>query len=325
MIKLSVKFYMIILMLTFIVVFASKANAQCSINPSTQEIHFPSATIMPSQRGSAGTVLYSVTLSVGQINFNCGTNLKSTWRSAFARPEANKTSLANVYATNVAGIGLRIKWPLSRAENAWVPGNYSCLGNCVEPADKILLELVQTGVTANSTIPAGLIASIFLSADNDPTNKVTLLNIYSGEITVAVRSCAIYASSNSVDLGTYSLADVAKAKFTGDKKDFSITLDCPQNTSAKITFEGRTAWGMGTGIIENSGDAKNAYIKLYQKSGQRYTARALNTAASFGSSASFTGVRTVTYAGEMYFDDSTRAIVTAGSVAANIIYTLTLN
>lgn len=325
MIKLSVKSFITILTLIFITGFASEAGAQCSTGSFPQTVYFPSATITPSERGSAGTVLYSFAMSVNEISFDCGSGVKSSWYSTFTRPEAGRTSLTNVYTTNVPGIGIRIKWPQSRAENAWVPGSYSCQGSCIEPADKVLLELVQTGVASSGTIPSGIIATVVVSPDNQSNNTVTLLNISVGEVTVAVRSCAIYASTNSVDLGTYSLADVVKAKFVGEKKEFTITLDCPQSTSAKITFEARSAWRMSTGIIENSGDAKNAYIKLYQKSGQRYTAKALNTSASFGSSASFTGQRTVTYAGEMYFDDSTRANATAGSVTANIIYTMTLN
>ncbi|WP_380184118.1 fimbrial protein [Kalamiella sp. sgz302252] len=300
-------------------------KAGCSIGSQAQTIQFPAITITPSDRGSVGTVLYSTSIQVGQINFSCGSGVKSSWRSFYTRAEASKTAIDNVYSTNVAGIGLRIKWPQSRSDNAWVPGSYSCQGNCIEPADKMVLEFVQTGVASSGTIPAGAIVGISVSPDSEPGNTLTLLNISLGEVTVSTRSCAIYASTNNVDLGEYSLADVIKTNFSGEKKDFTITLDCPAETSAKITFEGRTAWGMDTGVIENAGDAKNAYIRLYQKSGQRYTAKAINTEASFGSSAAFTGKRTVTYAGEMYFDDSTRANATAGSVTANVIYTLTLN
>ncbi|MBV4368046.1 fimbrial protein [Erwinia phyllosphaerae] len=302
------------------------ARASCSLGSQLQTITFPAITVTPSEKGSVGTVLASVTMPIGKINYSCGQNVASTWYSSYSRPEMTKTSVTNVYSTNISGIGVRIRWPQSRGDNSWIPGNYSCRGSCNEAADKVLLEVVQTGnVTNCGEVYAGRIATVVVSSDDAPQNTLPLLNINTHGITVNVRSCSIYSSTNSIDLGKYSLADVIKSGFTGDKKDFSITVDCPEKTSAKITFEGKTAWGMETGVIENAGSAQNAYIKLYQKSGTRYTAKALNTSASFGSSASFTGKRTVTYAGEMYFSNSTRPNATAGSVVANIVYTLTLD
>lgn len=305
---------------------SSGASATCIMNSRLQTITFPAITVTPSEKGNVGTVLASVTMPLGKIDYSCGNNVASTWYSSYNRPEMAKTSVTHVYSTNISGIGIRIRWPQNRGDNSWLPGNYSCRGNCSEPADKVLLEVVQTGNVSNSgEVYAGQIATVVVSPDDAPQNTLTLLNINIYGITVNVRSCSIYSSTNSIDLGKYSLADVIKSGFTGDKKDFSITVDCPEKTSAHITFEGKTAWGMETGVIENAGDAKNAYVRLYQKSGTRYTAKALNTSASFGSSAPFTGKKTVTYAGEMYFSNTTRPNATAGSVVANIVYTLTLD
>lgn len=304
--------------------FSFSAKSECTKSSSLSTVSFVPINVTPSDRGAAGTVLYSVSVSVPPINYTCGTVVKTTWKSTFSRPEMIKSAINNVYETNVPGIGIRIRWPASRGDNAWIPGAYSCQGNCTEPADKVLLEIVQTGNAISGTIPAGRLATIDLSADSAPQNTINLLNIDIGTITVNVRSCAIYASNNSVDLGSYSLVDIQKTGFVGAQKDFTITLDCPEQTSAKITFEGKNAWGMSSSVLENTGTAQNAYIKLYQKSGQRYTAKALNKQASFGSAASFSGTRSVTYAGQMYFDNSTRANATAGTVSANVIYTLTI-
>lgn len=300
------------------------AWAACSMSTPLQNITFPSFTIVPSDRGTVGTVLASYTLPVSRIAYTCGSGVSAQWTSSYSRAYI-KTAISNVYNTNVDGIGIRIRWPQTQTENSWVPGAYTCRDNCVQANDNILLELVQTGTAASGVIPSGLIATVTLAAENAPQDKLTILNISTGEITVAVRSCSIYASTNRIDLGDYSLADINKSGFTANKKDFSITLDCPVSTSAKITFEGKNAWGMTSGVLDNMGSAKNVFVKLYQKSGQRYTEKALNKTENFGSSAAFTGQRSVTYAGEMYFDDALRNDISAGNVSANIIYTLTLN
>ncbi|EOS95182.1 hypothetical protein SY86_13875 [Erwinia tracheiphila] len=172
-------------------------------------------------------------------------------------------------------------------------------------------------------IASGNLLNVNVAPVSNPQNSLTLLTVNLGLVTVNVSTCAIYASSNSIDLGDYTLSEVKASGFQGDKKDFTITLDCPTSSSAQITFEGRNAWGMSSGVIANSGSAQNSYIKLYQKNIRRYTEIPLNTIITFASN--FTGMRSVTYAGEMYFDESTRKSITAGSVTANIIYTLTIN
>lgn len=319
-------FYFVInigLMLAAISSFTAKA--ECSLTTLPATINIPDLTLSPSDRGQVGTVLYSVSLPAPSISYTCGNSVRSTWYSTYVRPEMSRTNIENVYETGIAGIGIRIKWPESRAQNAWVPGNFSCQGNCFEAADKIKIEFVQIGNAQSSTLAAGEIVDISVSADNAPQNKKTILTINLGTVTVNARSCSIYASNNNVDLGDYSLVDIKKTGFLGDRKDFTITLECYNPTSAKITFEAKKAWGMGDSVMENAGTSKNAYIKLFQKSGSRYTEKPLNSTFSFGSTSSFTGQRKVTYAGQMFFSESNRAQVTAGTVTANVVYTLTIN
>lgn len=316
--KVTISLLLLVGLLSF------NSYAGCSLTSPLQNITFPSITVVPSDRGSVGTVLYSATLPVSRITYTCGSGVTAQWTSSYTRPFI-KSAISNVYNTNVNGIGVRIRWPYSQTNNSWVPGSYSCRENCVQANDKILFELVQTGTAASGIIPAGSIARVVVTPENEPQNQITILNISSGDVNVAVRSCAIYASTNRIDLGDYSLADVVKTGYSAAKKDFSITLDCPEMTSAQISFDGKTAWGMSSGVLENSGTAKNVYVKLYQKSGQRYTEKALNKLQSFGSSAAFTGKRSVTYAGEMYFEDALRPGISAGDVSATIVYTLTLN
>lgn len=304
---------------------SSYVQASCVLTSAAPVINIPSIVLSPSEKGTIGTVLFSMRVAVPGVSYTCGSSVKSTWRSSYLRPELSKSTIDNVYNTSIQGIGIRMKWPESRTQNSWVPGSYSCQGSCIEPTDKILIEFVQTGNASGGTISAGDIVEVSVSADNDPQNSLVIMNMVLGEVVVKVRSCAIYASTNSIDLGEYSLADAQTGGFLGDKKDFTITLDCPDPSVAKITFDGRSAWGMSSGVIANAGDAQSAYIKLHQKSGQFYSEVPLNTITSFGSNAAFTGKRTITYAGEMYFDESTRSGVTAGSVRADVVYTLTIN
>lgn len=317
----------LILRLGILLLFIPCASwAACNV-PHPFSYNLPDILLTPSEKGTPGTVLYSQKIGVPEISYNCGTSVKSTWRSAYARPEFSKTSIGNVYSTGIAGIGIRIRWPESRGSNSWVPGAYQCQGSCIEPGDYLVIEFVQTGNSQSGVIAAGPLVEVNVSPDNNPAQQATLLRINNSSITVQVRSCAIIASTNSVDLGDYSLADLKKSGATVPKKDFQITLNCPSRSSAQIQFDGITAWGESA-LLKNNGSAEYVYVKLYNKYSSCsfcYNEIALNEKINFGSAASFTGSRSVNYAAEMFFNESTRSRITAGTVEASVIFTLTIN
>lgn len=312
---------------TLIIVMPGISQAACTyVTPV--DITLPDIVLTPSQKGTPGTVLYSKRFQVPAISYFCGTSVYSTWRSAFVRSEFIKSSIDNVYSTGIAGIGVRIKWPESRGINAWVPGSYQCQGSCTEPSDGLLVEFVQTGNSQSGIITAGLLMEVNVAPDSSPGQQTTLLRLHNNLITVQIRSCSIIASSDHIDLGDYFLADVMKSGTTAPKKNFHITLNCPNRSSAQIQFDGVTAWGQGSSMLKNKGDAKYVYVKIYTKYGPCaacYRDIKLNEKINFGSAAPFVGTRKVDYAAEMYFDDANREKITAGSVEASVIFTLTIN
>lgn len=311
----------------FIIIAPGISQAACSyITPAT--ITLPDIVLTPSQKGTPGTILYSQRVRIPSITYQCGTNVYSTWRSKYVRADFIKTNIDYVYSTGIAGVGVRIKWPESRGANAWVPGSYQCQGTCTEPSDTLLVEFVQTGNSQSGNINPGLLVEVNVSPDSNPTQEVTLLRVYNNNIKVQIRSCSIIASTNHIDLGDYFLPDVKKTGVTAPKKDFSITLDCPNRSTAKIHFDGITAWGQDPSLLKNQGSAKYVYVKIHNKYAQCaicYRDIKLNEQLDFGSAAPFQGVRKVNYAAEMYFDDSNRDKITAGNVEASIVFTLTIN
>lgn len=318
-------YHIVVCAFLIMMTYSSNALSKCLVVNSLGNFSFPAVTLTASERGSTNTVLYRYAIPLNSISYTCGQGVVATWKSEFVRPEFTNTSIPNTYTTGIPGVGIRVKWPESRGQNAWVPGSYSCTGTCVEPVDRIVIEFIQTGVIKPGVLHAGNLVKISVSADNNPQDRVEMLNINIGEVDINVRSCSIYASSNSIDLGTYTLIDVNKSGYQGDIKDFSITLDCPDTSSAKIQFDGTNPWGMTGGILVNSGSANYAYTRLYSKLGTRYRELALNKLINFGSIAAFKGVRQVDYAAQMYFDETNRNKVTAGNVNSNVVYTLSID
>lgn len=317
----------LILKLCVVIVFLPCASYAACIVDHPITFNMRDILLTPSEKGTPGTVLYSEKIGIPEISYSCGTSVRSTWRSTFARPEFSRTSLDNVYSTGIAGIGIRIKWPESRGLNGWVPGAYQCQGRCIEPGDYLVVEFVQTGDSQSGVIAAGPLIEVNVSPDDNPTQQTTLLRLNNSTVTVQIRSCAIIASTNYIDLGDYSLADLKRTGVTVPKKDFQITLNCPSSSSAQIQFDGITAWGERA-LLKNNGSAEYVYVKLYNKFGscaRCYNEIALNEKINFGSAAPFTGSRSVNYAAEMFFNESTRDKMTAGTVDASVVFTLTIN
>lgn len=305
--------------------YSAAVQSKCIYTTNIGTINFPSVTLSASEKGTINTILYRYSIPINRVDYSCGQAVVATWKSEFSRPEFNSTNISNTYTTGIPGVGIRVKWPESRGQNAWIPGSYSCTGQCFEPSDNMVIEFIQIGTIKPGTVQAGPIAKIYLAAANSPQDSVVLMNINIGQIDVNVRSCSIYASTNSIDLGEYILSDVKKNGFQGEFKDFSITLDCPEKSSAKIQFDGTNPWGMSGGTLVSSGTAKYAYTRLYSKIGSRYRELTLNSLISFGSVAAFTGIRKVDYAAQMYFEDSKRSLITAGNINSNVVYTLSID
>ncbi|PLR36279.1 hypothetical protein CYR55_12000 [Chimaeribacter californicus] len=250
---------------------AAAAN-NCSITSgSVMNIAITIPTLRPASNGTSGTVLGSAEIQAPGISYNCGTNIKNTWRSKFTRPEFSTESIiSNVYQTNIPGLGIKLSWPSSRA--AYFPSAYPCNGACSERADIVRLEFIQTGTISAGIIPAGQIGVVQVTADTDPGAPLTLMNvILSSAVDIQPKSCAILTTYQNVDLGSYSIADFTSKKITkGVLTDFELTLDCPVMAPVKIAFTGEQNIGAGKGIIKNCDTtecAKSVEVKLMNSMG----------------------------------------------------------
>lgn len=248
------------------------AANNCSITSgSVMNIAITVPTLRPASNGSSGTVLGAAEIQAPGISYNCGTNIRNTWRSKFTRPELSTESMVpDVYQTNIPGLGIRLSWPTSRG--AYFPTAYPCNGACSERADTVKLEFVQTGTISAGVIPAGQIGVVQVTADTNPGAPLTLMNVtLASAVDIQPKSCAILTTYQNVDLGSYSIADFTTKKITkGVVKDFELTLDCPVTVPVKIAFTGEQSIGAAKGVIKNCETtecAKSVEVKLMNSMG----------------------------------------------------------
>lgn len=280
-------------------------------------------TLTPAKRGVPGTVLGRGEVNTPAISYNCGNLIRNTWRSRFTRTESTQQASDNVYNTSIAGLGIRLSWPSSR--NMFFPNAAECISSCSEPADKVVLEFVQTGPITGGTILAGIIGEVNLEADSNPGNPVNLMTIrLATPVNVEPKSCAILTPVQNVELGTYSLADFqSRVVRRGAKVPFNITLDCPQQTSLEFSFSGEHPVGTVTGFIANcetSGCAKEVGVKLLDNSGNR----AVNTQGTYSAAVTLTGKQSYLYYANIE-PQTTAAAMGAGKIDTSVIFNIRMN
>nr|WP_129954395.1 fimbrial protein [Rahnella sp. RFA10(1/100)] len=285
-------------------------------------------TLRPASKGTVGTVLGRAEVNTSAITYTCGALIRNTWRSAFTRPESTLQASDNVYNTNIVGLGIRLSWPASR--NAYFPDAFECIGICTEPADKVVLEFVQTGVIKSGTIPAGLIGHVSLVADTSPGTPVDIVTINLGApIDVVPRSCAILTTTQNVDLGTYSLADFQSRKVRrGAEVPFTLILSCPDQTSVQFQFRGERPVGAPNGYIANCDDescAQQVGVRLLNNSGSAIdTAGAsVDATGKKGASTIISGDKTFGYKAQIYPLDETK--MTAGKIDTFVVFDILMN
>ncbi|WP_395300766.1 fimbrial protein [Enterobacter sp. ECC-175] len=308
--------------------------ATCKLDsaPSVLSIN-DSITLNPASSGTAGTVLWSKTYSVPSLKYSCDASAGSQWFSEYSRAYLT-TAIDDVYATEISGIGIRVKWP-SNASGAWLPGDSgtptSCANGCSINNSTVLVEFVQTGRLSQGEnyIPAGELAAANVVPTTDAGERLRIMTINLGTaIKVVTRSCAIYPSSNAIDLGTFSLASFTLDNaFQGDKKPFSITINCPTTEDIGITFSSvsKVPFGAVSGVIgaeEGEGYASNFSIRLFEKQRQISNALKINTEYPY----TVTGTVVNNYEAQIYVPASINRAnqLTAGKVVGAVQYTMVI-
>lgn len=325
-----------LLILTSVIVYSLVGNnayaALCELTSPLATLNITDdITLTPAEVGVNGTVLWSKTYQVPDISYKCNSSTQATWHSSYTRNYL-ASQMTNVYVTEIPGIGIRMKWP-SNSSNSWLPGNsgaaISCSTGCSLSNTTVLLEFIQIGNlnAGENYIPEGKVAEASVIPVTDPGEKLSILTINFGTaIKVVPRTCAIYPSSNYIDLGTYSVAEFINDKEKqGEKKDFTITVACPSTSVIGLQIDslGKIPFGATGGVIgveSGEGYASNFAIRLFVKSGYAYTA------LNIGKSYTFTASPTITrnYQAQIYVPESLDRTtqLTAGQVVGVIVYTM---
>ncbi|KUR00505.1 fimbrial protein [Enterobacter bugandensis] len=268
--------YLFLLSILWIFTFEAKASL-CKLEGAEKILNITdNITLNPADKGAAGTVLWSKTYTVPNIKYSCDEATQTQWHTAYSRNYIT-SSIDKVYTTEIPGIGVRMKWPANTG-NTWVPDNsgapVTCTPSCSIDNSTVLVEFVQTSNLdqGEAEIPAGEMVNAKVKPLLAPEDELRIFTInFSVPIKINTRSCSIYPSTTNVDLGTYSIASFQNmTNYQGDKKDFSITITCPNPESIGLTISSllNTSFATTSGILgveTGEGYANNFAIMLYEK------------------------------------------------------------
>lgn len=300
--------------------------ASCTGNATT--VSMPQLVLNPAENGAVGTILGSHIIPVRALNYTCGTGINTRLTSTFTRGNS-VSALPDVYNTEIGGVGIRIKWPASRMSN-YFPTIHTCYSPCTESSDNLIIEFVQTGRIVAGDIPLGEIANVVLTAADETSNSFTLLSVVlSSNTSVVVRSCMITNSDISINLGNYPLSDFKVGNKHGAVVPFSVIVYCPQATSIKIAFTAveQPLVGLSRGVMQNtipvaSGGAKGIGTRMLASNG--IIAQQVNGEKSSEIVINAGENKELKYSAQMYILESDRANITAGNVAGQVYFNLTI-
>ncbi|MGE4799833.1 fimbrial protein [Yersinia hibernica] len=300
--------------------------ATCSGNIATASM-LP-LVLNPAENGGIGTVLGTQLISVNALNYTCGSNIKTRLTSTYTRGNS-LSALPDVYNTEIGGVGIRIKWPVSRA-TAYLPTIQDCQSPCTINKDDLLIEFVQTGKVIAGDIPLGEIAEVVLTAAEETSNSVKLLSVVLvANTSVVVRSCMIANSNLNIDLGSYPLSDFNTGNKHGNKIPFSISVYCPQESSVKIAFTTveQQPVGSSRGVIQNtipveSGGAKGIGTRMLTENG--VIPQQVDGTVSSKILVNADEHKDLKYSAQIYIVDTDRKNITSGNISGQVYFNLTI-
>ncbi|WP_425273837.1 fimbrial protein [Yersinia frederiksenii] len=239
------------------------------------------------------------------------------------------SALPDVYSTEIGGVGIRIKWPVSR-DAAYFPTIQDCQSPCTINNDSLLIEFIQIGKITAGDIPQGEIAKVVLTAAEETSNSVTLLSIVlTANTSVVVRSCMIANSNLNIDLGSYPLSDFNTGNKHGTQVPFSISVYCPQASSVKIAFTTveQQPVGSSRGVIRNTIPVENGGAKgigTRMLTGNGIIAQQVDGTKSSEIIFNVDEHKDLNYFAQIYIVDSDRKNITSGNVAGQVYFNLTI-
>ncbi|MFA3777911.1 fimbrial protein [Yersinia sp. 1652 StPb PI] len=305
---------------------SSVIAATCSGNVAT--VAMPQLVLNPAENGAIGSVLGSRLIPVNTLNYTCGGGVKTRLTSTYTRGNS-LSALPDVYSTEIGGVGIRIKWPVSR-DAAYFPTIQDCQSPCTINNDSLLIEFIQTGKITAGDIPQGEIAKVVLTAAEEASNSLTLLSIVlTANTSVVVRSCMIANSNLNIDLGNYPLSDFNTGNKHGTPIPFSISVYCPQASSVKIAFTTveQQPVTSSRGVIQNTIPVENGGAKgigTRMLTGNGINAQQVDGTKSSEIIFNVDEHKDLKYFAQIYIVDPNRKNITSGNVAGQVYFNLTI-
>lgn len=210
------------------------ASACTSMNPVAETATL--GTYIVQRDTPIGTVIASVkSVAVGgTIYGNC--NTPGTVYTKMVYGTATKSSISDVYLTNIPGIGIRAK----------LYGGYSTFNSpatvTVENVGKATyinnsgssVELILIGTPSSGTLTPGRVGVV--TFNETPTIESYVLNIAGGTINAV--DCSITNKNINITLDDVLAADLTSINSTAKPKDFDPGLNCQSGAKVNVKLTG---------------------------------------------------------------------------------------
>ncbi|KRG69439.1 fimbrial protein [Stenotrophomonas terrae] len=221
---------------------ASGAHAACLLNAGTfvpQDVQMDMAqvTIMPNV--PVGGVIKELVVAINQRDrvAQCTGTGSAIGRYVNAAQQIPVAGFSNVYATDVAGVGIRVYRDSGSIQTFYphdLPLNTS--GAVTLIGGSFRVELVKTAAVTGSGLiaPNGRFTTYYFNGDG-PLKPVLVSTFKGSGTTVVNPSCSVQAGSRNivVEFGAVPASSFNGVGSRAPSRDFDITLDCQGSNLAQ--------------------------------------------------------------------------------------------
>ena len=222
------------------------AQASCALNAGVfvaQDVQMDMAQVVILPNVPVGGVIKELVVSINQRDniARCTGGGSANGRYINAAQQIPVPGFANVYATDVAGVGIRV-YRDSGTVQTYYPHTLVLAGTASVSltAGTFRVELIKTAaVTGSGSIaPAGRFTTYYF--DGDGPGKPELVSTFKGAGTTVVNpTCTVQAGSRNivVDFGSVPASTFTGVGSHAPGRDFAINLDCQGSNVAEYQSE----------------------------------------------------------------------------------------
>lgn len=249
------------LMLVAVLLWGHGLHAACSIPATWQErivnLNIGRVITYPSIAVGGELAIRSFDINNNNTYAICNSTAPTDFIGALSMGQQAVPGMDHVYATNLAGVGLRMALVSNAGAINWYPFTLQANRNAFYSFRgwRLRVELVKTAADiATGDLTPGIYSTYYNTASG-PGRRIMSARIISGGVSIVAPSCTVDPGSKTiaVDFGSVPAGAFHGVGSTAAEREFTIRLNCNRSVdTVDVRLDASTDPGQAPGVLQLS-------------------------------------------------------------------------